>query len=93
MEEIKMPDNLWATNIMPEGALERWLVADGSVVKTGDPVASVRIEESLHEILSPAEGRITFVAAANGMIEPGTVIARVDPSARDQATVSADTGA
>jgi len=56
MSDIRVPDDLWATNMMPEGVLERWLVADGDSVRAGAPLAMVRIEGALHEIISPAGG-------------------------------------
>src|SRR4051812_34211415 len=81
MHEVKVPDDLWATSIMPEGVLERWIIADGAVVKAGEAIAALRIEQSLHEILATSAGRISFVLAANGVVEPGTLLARIDPSA------------
>jgi biotin carboxyl carrier protein len=77
MHDIRVAEALWASSMLPEGILEKWLVADGSVVAAGDPLAAIRIEEGLHEILSPAGGRLTTVAAQNDVIEPGCLLARV----------------
>jgi len=49
---------------LPEGIVERWFIADGAVVAAGDLMAEVRIEDALHEITSPASGRLTIIAAA-----------------------------
>ena len=79
MNDIRVPDDLWQTSIMPEGILERWLVAGGTVVAKGQPVALVRVGENLHEIASPAGGVLTPTAAASSMIEPGSLIAHLSP--------------
>jgi pyruvate/2-oxoglutarate dehydrogenase complex dihydrolipoamide acyltransferase (E2) component len=78
MLDMKVPDDLWATATLPEGVLERWLVPDGTIVRAGDPVATVRIEDALHEVLAPAQGRLAIAAAANAVIEPGTLLARLN---------------
>jgi len=39
--DIKVPAELWSTNILPEGILERWIFADDASVEAGDPVAAV----------------------------------------------------
>lgn len=79
MADLKVPDDLWATATLPEGVLERWLVPDGATVRAGDPVATVRIEESLHDVMAPTPGRLAIVAAETEVIEPGTLLARLDP--------------
>ena len=61
----------------PEGILERWLVADGYIVAVGEPIAEVRIEQSLHEILATASEALTAIVAENNMIEPGSLLASI----------------
>jgi pyruvate/2-oxoglutarate dehydrogenase complex dihydrolipoamide acyltransferase (E2) component len=80
MLDVKVPDDLWATATLPEGVLERWLVPDGATVGAGDPVAAIRLEESLHEVIAPAPGRLAIAAAEGAVIEPGTLLARLDPA-------------
>jgi len=77
MAAINVPAELWSTSLMPEGILERWLVADGDKVDAGRPIAVVRIEGARHEILAPTSGRIKSAAAENSVIEPGSVLADV----------------
>jgi pyruvate/2-oxoglutarate dehydrogenase complex dihydrolipoamide acyltransferase (E2) component len=77
MHNIRVDGALWASSMLPEGIFEKWLVADGAVVAAGDPLAEVRIEEGLHEILSPSGGRLTTIAAQNDVIEPGCLVATV----------------
>jgi pyruvate/2-oxoglutarate dehydrogenase complex dihydrolipoamide acyltransferase (E2) component len=77
MQEIKVDAGLWATSMLPEGTVERWLVADGAIVAAGDPVAELRIEDALHEITAPGNGRVKVVAVTNAVIEPGSVLANL----------------
>ena len=78
MSDIRVPDDLWATNMMPEGLLERWLVPDGASVPAGAPLAMVRIEGALHEIISPVAGLLRVSVGSGQMIEPGSVVAQLD---------------
>lgn len=77
MADIHVAEDLWSTGILPEGVLERWLVSDGAHVKVGDAVAAVRIGEALHDILSPASGRLEVLAPVSEVIDPGCIIAEV----------------
>jgi pyruvate/2-oxoglutarate dehydrogenase complex dihydrolipoamide acyltransferase (E2) component len=79
MVDVKVPDDLWATATLPEGVLEQWLVPDGATVHAGDPVATVRIEDALHEVVAPAQGRLAIAAAEKAVIEPGALLARLVP--------------
>lgn len=74
---IAVTPELWASSMMPEGILERWLLADGSPVEAGDPVATIRIEDALHKLTVPARGRLEVGLKANSLVEPGTVIGNV----------------
>jgi pyruvate/2-oxoglutarate dehydrogenase complex dihydrolipoamide acyltransferase (E2) component len=74
MQEIKVDSALWATSMLPEGVVERWLVVDGAIVAAGDPMAELRIEDALHEITAPASGRVSIVAAVNTIVEPGSLL-------------------
>jgi pyruvate/2-oxoglutarate dehydrogenase complex dihydrolipoamide acyltransferase (E2) component len=60
--------------MFPEGVVERWLVVDGAIVAAGDRMAELRIEDALHEIMAPASGRVTILAAANTIVEPGSLL-------------------
>jgi hypothetical protein len=74
---VTVPPDLWATSVMPEGIIENWLLADGSFVEAGDPVAIVRIEDCLHEILAPGRGRLRAGCKTNTVIEPGMAIGHI----------------
>ncbi|WP_423416089.1 lipoyl domain-containing protein [Hyphomicrobium sp. B1] len=75
MSDIKIDEALWASSIFPEGTLVRWLVPDGASVAAGHGIAVVRIEDALHEITAPLDGRITIVAGENSVVDPGALIA------------------
>ncbi len=77
MADIHVAENLWSTGMLPEGILERWLVSDGTSVKVGQAVAAVRIGEALHDIVSPASGRLEVLAPASEVVDPGCIIAEV----------------
>ena len=77
MQDIKVNEALWASSMLPEGIVERWFIADGAIVAAGDPMAEIRIEDALHEIMAPVSGRLTIVAAANTVVEPGSLLARL----------------
>jgi pyruvate/2-oxoglutarate dehydrogenase complex dihydrolipoamide acyltransferase (E2) component len=82
MHDIKVDETLWASSILPEGVVKRWFIASGDTVKVGERIAEVRIEDALHEIVAPANGRATIVATANTVVEPGTVLATLDDTLR-----------
>jgi pyruvate/2-oxoglutarate dehydrogenase complex dihydrolipoamide acyltransferase (E2) component len=75
MQDIRVDEALWASSIMPEGTVVRWLAADGAVVTAGKAIAEIRIEDALHEITAPATGRLTIVAGVNNVVEPGSLLA------------------
>jgi Biotin-requiring enzyme len=82
MQDIKVDEALWASNMLPEGIVERWFIADGSIVAAGDPMAEIRIEDALHEIMAPTSGRLTIVAAANTVVPSFLFDFRAHVSAR-----------
>jgi pyruvate/2-oxoglutarate dehydrogenase complex dihydrolipoamide acyltransferase (E2) component len=75
MQDIQVDEALWASSMLPEGIVERWFIADGATVAKGDLMAEIRIEDALHEIMTPASGRLTIVSAANTLVEPGSLLA------------------
>jgi pyruvate/2-oxoglutarate dehydrogenase complex dihydrolipoamide acyltransferase (E2) component len=84
MQEIKVDSALWANSMFPEGVVERWLVVDGAIVAAGDRMAELRIEDALHEIVAPASGRVTILAAANTIVEPGSLLGNLAVSSENQ---------
>lgn len=80
--KISTTADLWATSLLPEGVLERWIFAHGQQVEMGDPVAVVRIESALHDIFAPAKGRLQIQSKTNAVIEPGCVIGYIRRNVR-----------
>jgi pyruvate/2-oxoglutarate dehydrogenase complex dihydrolipoamide acyltransferase (E2) component len=80
--DIKVADDLWASIMLPEGTMERWLVPNGASVSAGDPIAEIRIEDARHEIISLASGYLTIRAAIGSLVEPGTLIGHLDQADR-----------
>ena len=81
MANINADEALWASSMLPEGLVERWFVTDGVMVALGDRIAEIRVEGALHEITAPTSGRLTIVATANSVIEPGSLLARLTTDA------------
>jgi pyruvate/2-oxoglutarate dehydrogenase complex dihydrolipoamide acyltransferase (E2) component len=77
MTYICAEPDLWATSLLPEGILDKWLKPDGAYVETGEAVAALRIEGALHELLSPADGWLSIDRKANSVIEPGAVLGHI----------------
>jgi len=66
---------LWRNSMLPEGILERWLVADKEIAREGHAVAQVRIEGALHDVVAPATGRLAIPAPILAEIKPGFLLA------------------
>jgi pyruvate/2-oxoglutarate dehydrogenase complex dihydrolipoamide acyltransferase (E2) component len=77
MSDITVAQDLWSSSIMPEGFIERWLVSNGALVVPGEPVAQVRIEDALHDLMAPIAGKLLIEARVNSVVEPGSVIGRI----------------
>lgn len=80
MQTLKIDERLWSSGMLPEGILEQWHVVDQEEVVDGQLLASVRIEDALHDIVAPAGGRIALAVPAASLIEPGSMIAMIGPA-------------
>ena len=61
--------------MLPEGILERWLVADGDTARAGHAIAHVQIEGALHDIVAPATGLLSISAPKLSVIKPSLLLA------------------
>jgi hypothetical protein len=77
--DIKIPPEFWASSIMPEGVIEKWLQPNGSPVEAGAPIAAIRVEGMLHRLLAPCTGTLQAGCKANSVVDPGFVIGRILP--------------
>lgn len=76
--DIKVSEQLWASRMLPEGIVECWFAADGEVVAAGQTLVQIRIEGAAHDVVAPAAGRLTRIAAVNDIIEPGSLLGQLD---------------
>ena len=77
MMYVTVDSALWRSSLLPEGIVERWLIPDGAHVAAGAPVAEIRVEDSLHEILAPGAGMLRVRARENSVVDPGSVLAEI----------------
>ena len=84
---INADEALWRNSMLPEGVLERWLVADGALAREGHAIAEVRIEGALHDIVAAATGRLAISAPRLSVIDPGFLLGTlaVDPEVAEDA--------
>jgi pyruvate/2-oxoglutarate dehydrogenase complex dihydrolipoamide acyltransferase (E2) component len=80
MNELMVDEKLWASSIMPEGTVVKWLIRDGATVIEGHPLVVVRIEDALHTIVAPMNGRLSIIAARNYVVGPGSLLATLASS-------------
>jgi pyruvate/2-oxoglutarate dehydrogenase complex dihydrolipoamide acyltransferase (E2) component len=62
---------------MIEGVLARWLVADGSAVKAGDPIYELESEKSVQEVEAPSSGTLRILAKAGENYAVGDVLGEI----------------
>ena len=60
------------------GVVSTWFVESGETVKLDQLVAEVAMDKVDTEVLAPAAGTITVVAAEGEEVAQGTVIARIE---------------
>ena len=73
--EIRIPQ---ASMEMTEGAIDEWLVGNGSTVEAGDPIYSLETDKVVMEIVSPAAGTIRIIGEPGVTYQVGHVIGHVE---------------
>jgi pyruvate/2-oxoglutarate dehydrogenase complex dihydrolipoamide acyltransferase (E2) component len=63
---------------MSEGTLNEWLVADGAVVREGQPIYSLESEKSVQEVEAPASGTLKIIAQPGEIYPVGALVAQID---------------
>jgi pyruvate/2-oxoglutarate dehydrogenase complex dihydrolipoamide acyltransferase (E2) component len=81
MAEIRVPSDYWTTRLLPQGSVEAWLVGDGALVKSGQPLAMISIEDAKHEVVAPCSGKLKILYQDDAVFDPGAVIGVVADSA------------
>ena len=62
-----------------------WLVENGTYVQLGQEIAIIETEKATLEVTAPEKGRIEILVEVGTRIKVGTLIGRIDPTAKDQA--------
>jgi 2-oxoglutarate dehydrogenase E2 component (dihydrolipoamide succinyltransferase) len=72
-----------------EGILAKWLAADGSAVKAGDPLFELETDKATNVVPAPASGVLKVQAAEGDTVAIGATIGVIDPSAAPTAKAEA----
>lgn len=60
-----------------EGAISKWFINDGANVREGDMIATVSLEKTEFEVISPTTGKITLLKKENDTVLSGETIADI----------------
>jgi pyruvate dehydrogenase E2 component (dihydrolipoamide acetyltransferase) len=71
---------------MEFGSVAEWLVADGSTVEAGQPVATIESDKSAYEIEAPAAGKLWHRARVGTEIAVGALLAVIGDDVADVRT-------
>jgi pyruvate/2-oxoglutarate dehydrogenase complex dihydrolipoamide acyltransferase (E2) component len=63
---------------MEEGTLSEWLVADGSFVTAGTPVAAIENDKAITEVEAPVSGTLRIIGEVGKPYAIGAVIGRLE---------------
>ena len=74
-----------------EGILSKWLVADGTAVKTGDAICELETDKATATVPAPADGVIKQTVNEGTTVAIGAVIGSIDKSATPTAGAAAPT--
>jgi pyruvate/2-oxoglutarate dehydrogenase complex dihydrolipoamide acyltransferase (E2) component len=75
---IRIPEDLWDTEKVPEGAVSAWLFDDGEEVEEGATVATVMAEKTEYDVPAPVGGILRITVKAEEAVAPGAVIGEVE---------------
>jgi pyruvate/2-oxoglutarate dehydrogenase complex dihydrolipoamide acyltransferase (E2) component len=78
MTDVRIPEDLWDPEKTAEGVVSNWFYDDGAEVPEGATLAEIAVEKSTYEITAPAKGRLHIEVPKDGVVQPGTVIARIN---------------
>lgn len=62
--------------MVPEASPERWTIASGALVRLGQTLAQIRIEDALHNVIAPVAGWLTR-SLVNHILEPAALLGHV----------------
>ncbi len=58
-----------------------WHRAVGDLVQEGDPLVELETDKVALEVASPVTGRVAAILVASGSVEPGALLAQIEPEA------------
>ena len=73
--DILVPQEMWGDSL--EGVVLTWIYKDGATVAKGQPIAEVMVEKAQLEVVAPASGRLTILAAPETVIGRDFVVGRI----------------
>src|SRR5262245_49784021 len=79
MTDIKVPS---VGESITEGVLSRWLKKDGDYVKSGEPIFELETEKVTQDVPAPADGALKIGVKEGTTIAIGSVVGKIDTSAR-----------
>jgi pyruvate/2-oxoglutarate dehydrogenase complex dihydrolipoamide acyltransferase (E2) component len=74
--DIVVPGEVWGDST--EGVVVTWIYQTGATVAEGRPVAEVMVEKAQIELVAPASGRLTILAAPETVIGRDQVVGRIE---------------
>jgi pyruvate/2-oxoglutarate dehydrogenase complex dihydrolipoamide acyltransferase (E2) component len=74
--DIVVPREMWGENL--EGVVVTWIYQNGASVAKGQPVAEIMVEKAQLELVAPASGRLTILAAPETVIGRDQVVGRIE---------------
>jgi 2-oxoisovalerate dehydrogenase E2 component (dihydrolipoyl transacylase) len=87
LAQIKMPQ---LGESVTEGTVEKWLKAEGDMVKRDEPLVEVVTDKVNAEIPSPFEGKLVKISAAEGeTVRVGAIIGQIETAGAAGATAGA----
>jgi pyruvate/2-oxoglutarate dehydrogenase complex dihydrolipoamide acyltransferase (E2) component len=66
------------SSTMEDGYIERWLVSDGSPVRTGEAIAEVETDKATVQLEATASGFLHIIVDEGASVPVGTVLARIE---------------
>lgn len=78
--DVILEDSAWdGADDGIEALVERWMVAEGTPVSKGQPLAEVVVVKATYEIVSPADGTLArILVPAEGTFGRGSPIALIE---------------
>lgn len=80
MVAVRLPQDAWqGVDPSAEALLSRWLVAEGTPVRAGQPIAEVELVKATIEVVAPADGRLTrILVPQDATFGPGQDLALIE---------------